>query len=529
MSQAVVPIESARDLDGGRLPPLPPAPATPVQADVSTAKEASPGRPAPLVAGTHRYRLGQKLRSEWAGGLYEASEDPETSDDTAAAQRIYALRLLPGWLSPPHRGLDALSEQVERQQALPGDHLLRLVAVGFDAASSQAFVVSEWCAGETLDEVLRQRDFIPPAEAAELLLQLCAGLGAAHAQGLWHGGLKPASIVLTPSANPAVAREGDDGSDDKPRLSVKLASLGLLPLLQALQPADQAEPQGTPLWMAPEQTSAGRPCGVSSDIWALGLLVFRMLTGQHYFLAGNARPLRLMPLLREVTVDPLVPASRRARELGCESRLPPGFDLWFSRCVVRAPTSRFLDAQQAFAALAPLLAAAVQKRTPRAESAPVPSRSQRSAPGLRSSRPRTPRSWRYALGLALLLPLLQAGLHARGPSAPPPILAGPGNRLPSQAPLPASPAPDPRAPDPAGAATTPAGQTADAAATTADPSEPPPAPLAQPLPRPAGKGGPRGTATPANRRPPRSSPAPRPQPPRPLPYVPGPAPDYKEI
>ena len=60
-------------------------------------------------------------------------------------------------MAAPQLGLDALSEQVERQQGLPADHLLRLIAAGFDAASSQAFVVSEWCTGETLDEVLRQR------------------------------------------------------------------------------------------------------------------------------------------------------------------------------------------------------------------------------------------------------------------------------------------------------------------------------------------------------------------------------------
>jgi hypothetical protein len=67
----------------------------------------------------------------------------------------------------------------------------------------------------------------------------------------------------------------------------------------------------------------------------------------------------------EIMRAPLVPASRRAAELGCQRPLPAGFDAWFSRCVARDRDERFADAGQAWSALAPMLDALEGRRAGR--------------------------------------------------------------------------------------------------------------------------------------------------------------------
>ena len=131
---------------------------------------------------------------------------------------------------------------------------------------------------------------------------------------------------------------------------------------------------GTPQWMAPEQTT-NQAVSPAADVWALGLLAFRMLVGCHYWLQANQRPASLVSVMREMVLEPLVPASQRAREYGRAQLLPPGFDLWFARCVVRELDQRFADAHQAYAAfLAMLQGAPIEPPPPPRPRLPVPAR-----------------------------------------------------------------------------------------------------------------------------------------------------------
>ena len=108
---------------------------------------------------------------------------------------------------------------------------------------------------------------------------------------------------------------------------------------------------GTPLWMAPEQTSARAGITPATDVWALGLMAFYLLVGRSYW----RDPASTMELLREIVIEPLEPASARARALGFPAGVPAGFDAWFARCVVRDPAQRFASASQAWAELEALL------------------------------------------------------------------------------------------------------------------------------------------------------------------------------
>ncbi|CAN5341690.1 hypothetical protein BH09MYX1_BH09MYX1_68200 [soil metagenome] len=112
---------------------------------------------------------------------------------------------------------------------------------------------------------------------------------------------------------------------------------------------------GTPLWMSPEQTEAQSQVAPSSDVWAIGLIAFWLFTGRFYWKGGNMADPSIATLMREVVLDPSVPASQRAAELGVAERLPHGFDGWFARSVERTAALRYQNAEQAFAALDSIL------------------------------------------------------------------------------------------------------------------------------------------------------------------------------
>src|SRR5262249_47207833 len=117
---------------------------------------------------------------------------------------------------------------------------------------------------------------------------------------------------------------------------------------------------GTPLWTAPEQGREGYVAAPSSDVWALGLIMFFLLTGKHYWLkAENDAP--LAELLTELARSPIIDPSVRAKELGAPGRIPAGFDAWFTRAVDRDAAKRFRDASHAFARLAPVLAKSTRR------------------------------------------------------------------------------------------------------------------------------------------------------------------------
>ena len=123
---------------------------------------------------------------------------------------------------------------------------------------------------------------------------------------------------------------------------VKVLDFGIAKVLAEAKTAATA-PLGTPLWMAPEQTQAGASIGAPTDVWALGLVAFRLLSGRIYWSSSYLDGASTFMLMREILFEPLGVASDRSAQLG-GAELPPGFDGWFARCVVREVPQRFPDA-----------------------------------------------------------------------------------------------------------------------------------------------------------------------------------------
>lgn len=124
---------------------------------------------------------------------------------------------------------------------------------------------------------------------------------------------------------------------------------------------------GSPLWIAPEQTHTGAMLRPATDVWALGLIAFYLLTGRSYWPAANAEAFSMHALLAEILAHPLVRASERAAAVG--GSIPAEFDAWFARCVVRAPEDRFADARAAVTALRTLTGAQPEPVAPAIERA----------------------------------------------------------------------------------------------------------------------------------------------------------------
>jgi len=279
------------------------------------------------------FRIVRALSEGGMGAVYVAEQ--------LSTGKQRALKIMQPSLVADERQRQRFAQEARVGALVDSDHVIEVVGAGVDAPTATPWLAMELLKGETLAE--RAVAGLSRAELREVFTQLAHALGAAHDAGIVHRDLKPENIFL---ATPR--RQGAP-------FVVKVLDFGIAKLVAEAQTQHTAA-IGTPLWMAPEQTEVGGVVNAAADVWALGLIAFHLLAGRHYWRAASRADASAMTLLREVVLEPLVPASQRAVELGVTEALPPGFDAWFARCVARTPQERFPDGRQALVALDPVLA-----------------------------------------------------------------------------------------------------------------------------------------------------------------------------
>lgn len=221
-------------------------------------------------------------------------------------------------------------------------HVVEVIGAGVDEATGMPWLAMELLDGDDLEAVMRRAGPLPLEEVVRLFEQLAHALGRAHAQGIIHRDLKPENLFLARSKQHGVAS------------ALKILDFGIATLVASDKTAATVTTAiGSPLWIAPEQTATGAKLRPSTDVWAMGLIAFYLLTGKSYWPAASAEPFNLNALITEIVAYPLVAASTRAAELGVT--LSPALDGWFSQCIVREPEARFTDANAASEALASLV------------------------------------------------------------------------------------------------------------------------------------------------------------------------------
>ncbi len=174
-------------------------------------------------------------------------------------------------------------------------------------------MVMELMRGRDLSAALRESGVFAPAVAVEYVLQACEALAEAHALGIVHRDLKPANLFLTARADgsPCV-KVLDFGISKMTSPGSSSADMGMT-RTQAIM--------GSPLYMSPEQLNSARDVDPRSDIWAVGIVLYELLTGRAPFEADTMPQLCTLILHAAPTpprsVRPDVPARLEAVILRC--------------------------------------------------------------------------------------------------------------------------------------------------------------------------------------------------------------------
>jgi serine/threonine protein kinase len=227
---------------------------------------------------------------------------------------------------------------------IPSEHVAQTIAAGVDRKLDVPWIAMELLEGQNLADHVDEHGPMAKERVREHLEQLCHALAAAHKLGIVHRDLKPANVFLSEAKRVGAPKV------------VKVLDFGIAKII-AESVTLQGSPLGTPNWMAPEQT-IGDPTTAASDVWALGLLAFFMLTGKPFWKASmqaQGAPETQVAVMREVLHSPIPIAWTRAIELGVPGKIPEGFNEWFAQCVARRPEERFVSAGAAYAALASAL------------------------------------------------------------------------------------------------------------------------------------------------------------------------------
>ncbi len=130
----------------------------------------------------------------------------------------------------------------------------------------QFFIVMAYCQGQTLEQILKENGPLPIRQFLDIACQICEGLMKAHQAGIIHRDLKPANIIIN--------GEG----------AVKILDFGLADIKEDIGNRGGLSAAGTMAYMSPEQI-IGNPLDQRSDLWSLGVIMYRMLSGKLPFTA----------------------------------------------------------------------------------------------------------------------------------------------------------------------------------------------------------------------------------------------------
>jgi serine/threonine protein kinase len=316
------------------------------------------------------YELGERLGEGGSGVVYSARD--------LRLQRTVAIKVLADALRDDELAWARLLREARLASQLNHPHIAAVYDLGEE--EGRAYIVMEYVEGLPLADLIPEGG-MPAEQACRYAAQIAAALGFAHQQGVVHGDLKGSNVIVTAEGD---AKLVDFGLGRRvPRNGATEVSGACLELTEAGAAA------GTLPYLAPE-VLRGNPASRESDVWALGVLLYQMVTGELPF--RGATPF-------ELSVNIMVGTPPRLAEL------PEPLPSVLRRCLEKDPAARLGEVEQLVAAL-----------KGDASTVAPPSADKPLAPAARSRVFSFARShpWRWAGGgAAALCLLLLAGVYAR--------------------------------------------------------------------------------------------------------------------
>ncbi len=281
---------------------------------------------APPGALFDKYEIVRLLGSGGMGSVHEARH-------VDLGKRV-AIKLLSRKLAKNKVYLERFLREGRIAAKLDHPHVVGVFDVG--TWEGTPFLVMEYLSGQDLDDFLKDRGQLDPAEAVDLLLPILSALDAAHRVGLVHRDIKPANIFLSKAAHGGI--------------HPKLLDFGIA------KPNDDDEKNltattdvfGTPQYMAPEQVRRSRDATSRADQYAIGAVLYRALTGCEAFPAGTSS---IFELLERVVAGDFPPP----RDVHPE--IPALLDAVVVRSMARRPEDRYVSVRELGAALLPYASA----------------------------------------------------------------------------------------------------------------------------------------------------------------------------
>ena len=230
----------------------------------------TPAHPASIVALKQfgRYQILKKLGEGGMGVVYHAR-------DTVTNLEVALKVLASGCLANPD-ALKRFEKEARLLEEAKSPHVANLLDVGTEGDSR--FLVMEFVRGGDLRQWMKKAESFDESSALEIVGDLCRALVTAHAKGMVHRDIKPENILL-------------DVIDDSQRPVVKLTDFGLarhIDQSESLKLTQTGALLGTPYYMSPEQFTGAHDVSPATDVYAIGITFFELLTGRRPFTATDA-------------------------------------------------------------------------------------------------------------------------------------------------------------------------------------------------------------------------------------------------
>lgn len=236
----------------------------------------SPRRLGPGSVVSH-YRIERQVGNGTFSAVFRAQD--------TTLERTVALKVM-----KPDSPVPASAVLAEARAAAALNHPNVCTIYSVDEAEGVPVIAMEYLSGSPLSKRIAGRP-LPPETAASIARQIASGMAAAHAQGVTHGDLKPANVFVTHAGVVKILDFGlarRETVDDDPDATADLA------------PGATGAVTGTPSYMSPEQ-AGGFPPTAASDVFALGAILYEMLTGKQAFSGVNV--LQTLRRIREVVPE----------------------------------------------------------------------------------------------------------------------------------------------------------------------------------------------------------------------------------